>query len=121
MFPVIEESPVAKDSTKIDFARNRSYSALVNELIKQSIATIEFDNQDRNQLIRATYIINSITFFQNQMNSISETHYEDYQDYRNEIQTLIDRQIQTLVLAIWNDVKVDQKKYREYYQKLSVL
>ena len=121
LFPEIENSPVATDETKINMARNRSYTALVNELVKSSIADIESNNKDKNQLIRATYLFNPITFFQNKVNRISKTHYDDYQDYRNEIQTLVDRQIQTLVLDMWNDVQVDQKKYGEYYQELSTL
>ena len=121
LFPAIENSPVAKDRTKINTARNRSYAALVNEIMKESIQQIEADNQEKNKLIRATYWFNPLTFFYNQLNAISQTHYDDYQHYRNEIQALVDLQIRTLVLDMWNEVKVDKEKYTAYYQELSKL
>ncbi len=119
LFPEIVNSPVANDSTKAYLAMNRSDAALVNELMKKSIALIEADNQEKNKLIRATYWFSPITFFHNQLNAVSHTHYDDYQGYRNEVQALIDSQIRTLILDTWNDVKVDKKKYMEYYQNLS--
>jgi ABC-2 type transport system permease protein len=70
-------------------------------------------------MISATFWVNPVTYFQNKLNSISETHYEDYQGYRNTIQTKIDHQIKTMVLDLWNDVKVDKLKYLEYNESLS--
>ena len=119
LFPGIVKSPVYMDSTKINLARNESASALVNELKKESIAPIEKENQEKNSMIQATYWFNPLTFFQNKLNQISETHYEDYQQYRNEIQALIDKRTAILVKEIWNDTKVDKKKYLEYREILS--
>ena len=119
LFPEIVESPVAKDSTSVEMAMNRSSAALVNELMKNSIALIESDNLEKNQLIRNTYCFNPIIFFYNQLNAIAQTHYDDYQNYRSEIQELIDAQARTLVLDTWNKVQVDKEKYGEYYQELS--
>lgn len=73
MYPEIEESPVAKDSLRKGQAYQRSYSALVNELAKNSIVPIEADNQARNKLVRGSYWFNPITFFQNQFNRITMT------------------------------------------------
>ena len=119
LFPGIVKSPVYMDSTKINLAENRSASALVNELKKESIAPIEKENQEKNSMIQATYWFNPLTFFQNKLNQISETHYEDYQQYRKEIQALIDKRTAILVKELWNDTKVDKKKYLEYSEILS--
>jgi len=119
LFPEIENSPVYQDSTKINFARNRSASALVNELKKESIQPIVEESQAKNDFIQATYWFNPITFFQNKLNSIAQTHYNDYQAYRNEIQALIDKRTAVLVKELWNEVKVDKEKYLEYDQELN--
>ncbi len=120
MFPEIVNSPVTKDSIKSNVAMNESTVALVNELMKKSIAIIESDNDLKNKLVRSTYLVNPVTFFQNQFNSISQTHYEDYQKYRDEIQLLIDKQIRTLVLDTWNDMQVNKPKFIEYHETLKL-
>jgi len=119
MFPEIVDSPVARDSTKHALARNRSASALANELKKASISLLEADNQAKNERIRSTYCFNPITFFQNRLNAVSETHYDDYQAYRDQIQSSIDRQIRTMVLDTWNAVEVDKEQYLAYHKILT--
>ncbi|HHP7242646.1 MAG TPA: hypothetical protein ACFCUD_13300 [Cyclobacteriaceae bacterium] len=121
LFPSIVETPVYQDSTNISSAKNSSASALVNELKKESIEPIEKGSQEKNNFIQATYWINPVTFFQNKLNQISETHYNDYQQYRNDIQAMIDKRTVVLVKDLWNDVKVDKEKYLEYNEKLSEL
>lgn len=119
LFPDIVNSPVYQDSTKINLARNQSASALVNELKKESIAPIEKESQEKNSLIQATYWFNPLTFFQNKLNQISKTDYADYQQYRNDIQAMIDKRTAVLVKELWNDTKVDKEKYLEYDVELS--
>jgi len=119
LFPEITDSPVYQDSTKINLATNYSASALVNDLKKASIQPIEDESQEKNRLIQATYWFNPVTFFQNKLNSITQTHYDDYQSFRDEIQTLIDKRTALLVHELWYDVKVDKEKYFEYHQNLS--
>jgi len=119
LFPELVNSPVYQDSTKIDLATNYSASALVNELKKESIRPIEEESQEKNSLVRATYWFNPITFFQNKLNGIAQTHYNNYQAYRNEIQALIDKRTAALVKELWDDVKVDKEKYLEYNEVLS--
>ncbi|MEM6299865.1 MAG: hypothetical protein AAF740_14350, partial [Bacteroidota bacterium] len=118
LFPEIDTSPVYADSTKRDLARNQSASALVNELKKASIAPIEAENQAKNDLIESTFWFNPISFFQNRFNRIAQTHFNDYQNYRNEIQALIDRQIRMMVLDNWQGIEVDGEKYLEYVEEL---
>ncbi|MEO0472159.1 MAG: DUF3526 domain-containing protein, partial [Bacteroidota bacterium] len=119
MFPKIINSPVAQDSNKIVAARNRSFYALTNELAKNSIKQIETTNEERNELIQASYWFNPLSFMQNKLNSISQTDYQDYKNYRAEIQALVDKQIRVLVLDMWQDVAVDKKRYVEYEEMLS--
>ncbi len=119
LFPEIIDGPTAMDSTQINLARNPGAYALVNELMKESIALIEADNQAKNVLIRSSFGINPISFFQNRFNRIAQTHYDDYQAYRDQIQTLIDKQIRTMILDTWDNMKVDKAKYVEYHKTLS--
>lgn len=118
LFPEIIRSPAHQDSAKRASARNRSISALVNELMKAGIQPIEKENQAKNAFIKSTFWFNPVSFFQNRFNATTQTHFSDYQNYRDEIQGLIDKQIRTMVLDTWNEVKVDQEKYREYYERL---
>lgn len=119
LFPEILDSPVAKDSTKSNLAMNRSGAALTNELMKESFTTIETSNSAKNRLIRFSYWFNPVAFYQNSLNSLSRTHYQDYQNYRNEIQSLIDRQIRAMVLDTWEGVEVTKERYLEYNQTLA--
>lgn len=119
MFPEIKESPIAKDSTKIDGARNDSYSALVNELKKKGITKIEKHNTAKNQLVQNTYWFNPVGFFQNRLNRISQTHFDDYQKFRDEIQYLVDKQIRTLVHDTWNGKEIRAKDFQFYMHHFS--
>lgn len=121
MFPEILDSPVAKDEDKRGIAYNRCASALVNELVKNKITLIEADNKEKNTLVRTSYWFNPMTFFQNQFNRISQTDFDDYQKYRNEIQHLIDHQIRVLVLDTWKGSKVDKSLFEKYHQTLSAI
>lgn len=119
LFPEIVNSSVAKDSTKRDLARNQSASALVNELKKESVKRIEQENQAKNAFIKNTFWFNPLSFFQNRFNAVAQTHFDDYQAYRDDIQALVDKQIRVMVLDIWQGIKIDEKQYEEYCKKLS--
>lgn len=119
LFPEIVNSSIRNNNTKRGNARSRSTVALANELTKKSIASIEAKNQDKNKLVSNSYWFNPISFFHNQLNSVAQTHYNDYQQYRTEIQVLVDKQIRTMVLDIWNEVEVDKAKFLEYKKTLA--
>ena len=121
IFPVIAKSPILKDSDKRSTAIHESTSALENRLTKASIQPIEEENQVKNAFISNTFWFNPVSFFHNRFNAVSQTHFDDYQNYRSEIQRLIDKQIDLLIAEMWNDAKVDKKKYEAYYQKLKIL
>ena len=114
LFPEILNSPVYQDSARMGEAMNNSTSALVNELKKRSIAPVINEFQQKNAFIESTFWFNPVSSFQNRLNATCGTHFNNYQQYRDNIQTLIDRQMKMMVLDTWNDVRVDETKYKEY-------
>lgn len=118
ILPAVMNSSSAKDSIKSIVARGNSNIVLVNDLLKKSIAPIEAENQERNALVKVSYLFNPVTFFQNQFNHITETHFDNYQQYRGEIQQRIDQQIESMTLDYWNEVKIDKSKFQAYYGAL---
>lgn len=106
---------IVKDNSRISEMTYDTDVALVNDLLKTKITQIEKNNMSKNRLISNTYFMNPVAFFQNSLNSITKTHYNDYHDFRTGIQVKIDRQINDLVLDTWNEVKVDKEKYLNYY------
>ncbi|MCT4630967.1 hypothetical protein [Winogradskyella sp.] len=119
-FPQILNSIIIKDSLKSKKALNESVLALTNDLIKERLKPIEESYVNKNSIIKNTYWINPTTLFQNKFNLITQTHFENYQNYRNEIQVLVDKQIKIMVLDIWNDVKVNRKVYLDYLNKMKI-
>lgn len=117
LFPAIANSPILKDDDKRSSAIHESTAALENQVRKASIQKVEQENQVKNKFITSTFWFNPVTFFQNKFNEISKNHYDDYQNYRNEIQHLVDKQIALLIIEMWNDTKVDKKKYVAYIEK----
>jgi ABC-2 type transport system permease protein len=114
LFPAISKSLFIKDSNKTKEALSFSASGLGSKMIKEAIAPIKGQSEAKNALIQKTYWFNPITFFQNQLNALTQTQYNNYENYRTDIQTLIDKRIKIMVIDIWNDVKVDKQKYMEY-------
>ncbi|MEO0581577.1 MAG: hypothetical protein AAF135_05090 [Bacteroidota bacterium] len=121
LFPEIADSPLLRDTTKLDRAIRESTSALENQLQKASIRPVEEENEAKNTFIKRTFWFNPVSFFQNRFNSVAQTHYDDYQNYRDEIQQLVDVQIQVLILDMWADKKVDEEQYVKYYEILRKL
>ena len=119
IFPEIKNSPIAKDTLRNTEAMNRSFSALANQLMKESIKPIEDDNTYKNSMIKSTYWYNPVTYAQNQLNKTAQTHYQNYHDFRDEIQASIDKQIQIMVPDIYNVIKVDKQRYLNYTDQLS--
>lgn len=119
LYPSLKKLEMEKNSVQSKRDHRNTLRALVNKAMKNATKTIEQDNVQKNNLITKTYWFNPITFFQNRLNKLSKTHYNDYQEYRNKIQDLIDVRLQTMVLDIWNKVDVDKQKYIEYTKKLN--
>jgi ABC-2 type transport system permease protein len=116
LIPEIQHAEISKDTTRKVMARMYSMSALAQELLKASITAITKENQAKNDLIGSSFWFNPVSFFQNKFNTLSQTHYQDYENYRQGIQTLIDKRIKIMVVDIWKDTKVDKNRYLEYNQ-----
>lgn len=119
LYPEIVESPVFKDSTKRDETRRATTVALVNEFKKESIELIEQENAQKNRMISHSFWFNPVSFFQNRLNRIAQTHYDNYNQHREDVQRLTDKCLKKMVLDSWHDVKVDKQKYIEYNEMLS--
>ncbi|MCC5944285.1 MAG: hypothetical protein JJT94_05070 [Bernardetiaceae bacterium] len=118
LFPEIKGSKLANDSTERVRLRNFSASALANNMLKEATTPIIAENKAKNALIKQSYWFNPLTFFQNQLNAVAQTHFQDYQNYRNDIERLVDKRIKIMVLDMWNDEKVDKDKFLTYHKKL---
>ena len=94
---------------------NESKVALLNQVLKKKIDTIEMKNKNRNTFIKNFFILNPISFFQNKLNQLTRTHYDNYANYRKEIQFLIDLQIRTMIIDTWKGVEVDYDKFKFYH------
>ena len=77
LFPEIVGSPLSGDSDKLNKAIRESTSALENNLQKESIRPIEEEIEAKYAFIRSTYWFNPLSIFQNQLNAVAQTHYDD--------------------------------------------
>jgi ABC-2 type transport system permease protein len=114
LYPNLNQTKIAKNPLLLRKAKRYSVRALINLAMKNAAAKLEKDNRSKNELISKTYWFNPFTYFQNTLNRISKTHYDDYQAYRDDIQYRVDQRIKIMVFDIWNDIKVDKTKYLEY-------
>ena len=114
IYPQIENASIIDDSLKVKSVLSQSIPALVNNIKKKNIGIVEEEIQSKIDFVNKFNIVNPIVFFQNKINAVSETHYDNYQAYRNEIQTLIDKQIDILIEDLWSGRKVDENRYSEY-------
>jgi len=114
LYPDLKETKTFRDTTIVKNDRGYSTDALVNIEMKNATKGIEADNYAKNKLVETTYWFNPLTYFQNKLNKLTSTHYEDYESYRNEIQKSVDNRLETMVFDIWNNVEVDKLRYLEY-------
>jgi ABC-2 type transport system permease protein len=105
-----------RDAFLTDDIKYFSVNALFNEELKNQGQQIEEENNIRNQMVRNTYWFNPITFFQNKINDLSETHYNDYQRYRASVQNTIDNSAGYLVVDTWIALELDKTRYLEYLE-----
>lgn len=106
--------------TSMNFNKKRFLGmGLLNNLLKKNSNAIERENCAKNELVQQTYWFNPITYFQNELNLATRTHYIDYQDFRNEIQVKIDEKFELMLMEIWKEVKVDKEIYLNYATQLN--
>ena len=113
-YPFLQNTQQASDSITNAATINRSVSGLINSLNKNVSISIEFSSKKKNKFIKSFSKLNPVTTFQNEMNSIAETDFYAYRDYRIRIQDLIDKKIELILGDTWNNVTVDRDRYAEY-------
>ena len=116
-FPWLKNTLYAADSTINSSIVNRSVSGLVNVLNKNVASKIENSNENKNKFIKKFNIINPVTAFQNHINALSKTDYYAYYNFRNQIQSIIDKKIRLILEDTWNKVLVGKNTYIEYVNK----
>ena len=113
-YPFLQNTLYASDSITNAATINRSVSGLINSLNKNVSISIEFSSKKKNKFIKSFSKLNPVTTFQNEMNSIAETDFYAYRDYRARIQDMIDKKIELILGDTWNNVSVDRYRYAEY-------
>ena len=121
VYPNLSETKHAKtNELNRDFRRN-AISAIVNNMNKIAIEKIEEKNSEKNQLIRATYWFNPVSYVQNQWNHYTATDYYSYRDYRIHIQATLDTKLRLLNFESWDERKVTVAVYENYLKELNVV
>ena len=69
---------------------------------------------NRGIINRSLSVLNPITFFQNEINTLTDTDYYAYKKYRDDIQVMIDKKINLILQDTWNKVSVNKEKYIQY-------
>ena len=113
-YPFLQNTLHASDSIINAAIINRSVSGLINSLNKNVSISIEFSSKKKNKFIKSFSKLNPVTTFQNEMNSIADTDFYAYRDYRTRIQEMIDKKIELILEDTWNNVTVDKNRYSEY-------
>lgn len=119
LYPELKTSELAQAKDRRVFgARRFSRMALINVIMKEQVELIEEQNRSKNALVNASFIVNPVMFFKNKLNAISGTHYNDFANFRSEIQRLVDVQIGVLLHDLWNDAKIDKTAFQSYQERL---
>jgi len=116
LYPILKETKHGRDTLIDEEILGNSSSALVNELMKKTALTIEINNERKNQFIQNTYWINPISFFQNKINTLANNDYYAYKQFRHNIQSIIDKKVNTILLDCWNKETVNKEKYLWYVE-----
>tara|TARA_Y100000590_G_scaffold339101_1_gene386522 strand:- start:553 stop:1869 length:1317 start_codon:yes stop_codon:yes gene_type:complete len=114
IFPKLQNTIYAADTSLNKGIVNRSISGLVNVLNKEVAQKIEKSNDDKNQFVKSYFILNPVIYFQNKINAFTKTDYYAYKKYRNHIQSIIDKKIDLILEDTWNNVNVNKGKYIQY-------
>ena len=76
-------------------------------------------NEDKNRLIRSTYIFNMFHTCKTCGILVRLTDYDSYKNFRVEIEESIKLRNKLLVSEMWKEKKVDKDIYQEYLKILN--
>jgi len=114
LYPVLRDLEINDNPTLLAGARRNSMEALTNYIMKEASMFLREENDLRNLLVENSYWINPVSYFQNKLASLSETSYDDYQKYRDDIQANVDRRIKVMITDLWSQEVVNRKRFLEY-------
>ena len=121
IYPSLHQTKHAQDEEINNRIIGNTVCAIVNQMNKSVIDTIEQNNELKNQLIQFSYWFNPVSFVQNKWNTYTSTDYHSYRDYRVDVQTLIDKKIELLTIECWDERKVTKSVYEDYIKELNNL
>lgn len=113
-YPELAQTAHGKDTVADESIIGNSASGLINTLMKEAAATVEHNNENKNRFIRNTQWLNPVNWFQNRINSLCQTDYYAYRQYRIKIQAMIDNKVKTLLRDCWNKEIVDKERFFDY-------
>jgi len=117
--PELSETQKAQDTVIDNQLVRRSISTIINQMNIGATFEIEMQNENKNEMIKSSYIINPVSYVQNLWNSCIFTDYYAYKDYRSKIQESILSRNQLIVLEMWRENKVNKEKYKDYLKILN--
>ena len=119
-YPALRESKLAQnDSLLTQPARNGMYRTALNLHMNKEINDVMENHQDRNNVVRNSYLINPVIAFQNRINAITKTDFGTNQNYRKQIQKSATNINEQLILDEWNAKEVDIDDFKNYKNILS--
>lgn len=121
IFPNLRKTKLFTDTAQRIMLRNYSGSALAYNLVNKTLVETEKENNQKNKLVKQLYWLNPISFFQNQLNKTTQTHYDNYKKYRDDIDRLIQKRIEVMVMDIWDGKTITKTDFLTYKEQLSFL
>ena len=118
-YPELALTVHGKDTLADQDIIGNSTSGLINPLMKEAAAMVEHNNENKNRFIHNTSWLNPVSWFQNKINALCRTDYYAYRHYRNDIQAMIDKKVNVLLLDSWNKETVNKEKFIEYINTFS--
>jgi ABC-2 type transport system permease protein len=119
LYPELAKTKHGKDTIADKDIIDNSSSGLVNELMKNTALAIENNSDDKNRFIQKTYWINPVGFFQNKINALANNDYYAYKQFRNNIQSKIDKKVNAILFDCWNKKTVNKEKYLRYVENFN--
>ena len=120
LYPSLGNLDNFEDKNLKEQAIRRSISVIINQMNIHAANKIEIQNENKNKLIKSSYIYNPVSLVQNLWNSYTETDYYAYRKYRFQVQKSITARNELMLEEIWNNQVSDKKTYLKYIQTLKL-
>ena len=82
---------------------------------------IEIQNEEKNNLIKFSYLFNPVSYVQNLWSACTSTDYYSYRRFRLQIEESVIARNKLIVLELWENNKVDKPTYQKYLKVLNNL